>query len=120
MLIFCILTSVLGALVPSIMIMASVVVLMGFFYGEVHLTQSSNCFYDDEKRLLGLKLTTCNALILVLNVYLPCQSYDNVDEYQFILGKIQAISDSFQSSNIFIIGDFNADLTKTGLFLPFL
>ena len=76
--------------------------------------------YDDEKRLLGLKITTSNATILVLNVYLPYQSDDNADEYQAILGKIQAISDSFDSSNIFIVGDFNADLIKTSLFSPFL
>ena len=76
--------------------------------------------YDDEKRLLGLKITTFNATILVLNVYLPYQSDDNVDEYQAILGKIQAITDSFDSSNIFIVGDFNADLIKTSLFSPFL
>ena len=61
--------------------------------------------YKDEKRLLGLKITTSNATILVLNVYLPYQSDDNVDEYQAILGKIQAISVSFDSSNIFIVGD---------------
>ena len=32
----------------------------------------------------------------------------------------QAITDSFDSSNIFIVGDFNADLIKTSLFSPFL
>ena len=66
------------------------------------------------------KIITSNATILVLNVYLPYQSNNNVDEYQAILGKIQAISDSFESSNIFIIGDFNADLIKTSLFSQFL
>ena len=76
--------------------------------------------YDDEKRLLGLKITTSNATILVLNVYLPYQNDDNVDEYQAILGKIQAISDSFESSNSFIIRDFKAELIKTNLFSPFI
>ena len=55
-----------------------------FFYGEDHLTHSSKCWFDDEKRLLGLKITTSNATILVLNVYLPYQNDDNVDEYQAI------------------------------------
>ena len=31
----------------------------------------------------------------------------NIDEYLEIFGKIQAISDSFESTNTFIIGDFN-------------
>ena len=76
--------------------------------------------YVDEKRLLGLKITSSNATILLLNVYLPYQTYDNADEYLEILGKIQAISDSFESTNIFIIGDFNADIKNPSLFTPFL
>ena len=67
--------------------------------------------YDDETRLLGLKITTSNATILLLNVYLPYQCDDNIDEYLASLGKIQAISDSFESTNIFIIGDFNANIS---------
>ena len=76
--------------------------------------------YDDETRLLGLKITTYNATILLLNVYLPYQCDDNIDEYLAILGKIQAISDSFESTNIFIIGDFNANISKPSLFSPHL
>ena len=69
------------------MVMASAVVLMVVF---VFLWRRSLdpfieiLVYDDEKRLLGLKITTSNATILVLNVYLPYQSDDNVDEYQGI------------------------------------
>ena len=76
--------------------------------------------YVDEKRLLGLKITSSNATILLLNVYLPYQTDDNAHEYLEILGKIQAISDSFESTNIFIIGDFNADIKNPSLFTPFL
>ena len=76
--------------------------------------------YFDEKRLLGLKITSSNATILLLNVYLPYQTDDNADEYLEILGKIQAISDSFESTNTFIIGDFNADIKNPSLFTPFL
>ena len=36
-----------------------------------------------------------------------------------MLGKIQAISDSFESTNIFIIDDFNADIKKPSLFTPY-
>ena len=39
---------------------------------------------------------------------------------QDILGKIQVICDSFESANIFIIVDFNADIKKPSLFTPFL
>ena len=76
--------------------------------------------YVDEKKLLGLKITSSDATILLLNVYLPYQTVDNADEYLEILGKIQAISDSFESTHIFIIGDFNVDIKNPSLFTPFL
>ena len=69
---------------------------------------------------MGLKITGTNVTIRPLNVYLPYQSDDNADEYQDILDKIQAISDSYELANIFIIGDFNADIKKPSLFIPFL
>ena len=63
------------------------------FYGGVHSTPLS-LIYADEKRLLGLKITSSNATILLLNVYLSIyQTDDNADEYLDIFGKIQAISD---------------------------
>ena len=49
--------------------------------------------YADEKRLLGLKITSSNATILLLNVYLSIRTDDNADEYLDIFVKIQAISD---------------------------
>ena len=55
-------------------------------------------------------------LMFIYHIYFVYLPNDNYDEYQAILGKIQAISDSFESSNSFIIGDFNADLIKTSLF----
>ena len=39
------------------------------FYGGVHSTPLL-LIYADEKRLLGLKITSSNATILLLNVYL--------------------------------------------------
>ena len=75
--------------------------------------------HDDEKRLLGLKNTSSYTTILLLSVFLPYQSDYNADAYQVILGKIQAISDSFESANIFIIGDFNANIKKPSLLLHF-
>ena len=111
----------LGALAPSIMVMASVVVLMVVFvfYGEDHLTHSSKCWFMTMRK----DFLVSKSLLLMpqfLFLYLSYQSDDNVDEYQAILGKIQAITDSFESSNIFIVGDFNADLIKTSLFSPFI
>jgi len=62
--------------------------------------------------VLQLLLLMPQFLFLVI-IY---HSVVNVDEYQVNLGKIQAISVSFESYNMFIIGDSNADLNKTSLF----
>ena len=89
--------------------------------GGVHSTTFVEpLIYDDEKRLMHLKITSSNATILLHNVYLPYQSDDEADEYQDILGKIQAISDSFESANTFIFGESNEDIKKPSLFTPFL
>ena len=39
---------------------------------------------------------------------------------QIFFVKIQAISDSFESANIFIVDDFNTEIKKPSLFTPFL
>ena len=88
------------------------------FYAGVHSTPL--LIYVDEKRLLGLNFTSSNATILLLNVYLPYQTDGNADEYLDSLGKTKTISDSFESTIICIIGDFNADIKNPSLFTPFL
>ena len=98
-------------------------VLMASFavYGGVHSTPFSEpLIYDDEKRLLGLKNTSSNANIFLLNVYLPYQSNDNVDEYQEVLSKIKAISDRFESAYTFIVGEYNEDIKNPSFCTPLL
>ena len=91
-----------------------------FLWRRSHDPYIEPLIYVDEKRLLGLKITSFNAAILFLNVYLPYHTDDNANEYLEMLGKIQAISDSFEPTNIFIISDFNADIKNPSLFTPFL
>ena len=71
--------------------------MVEFFYGDDHSTHSLNFWLMTMRKTHRLNITTSNAIILVLVQY---QSDDNVDEYQFILSKIPAINDSFESSNI--------------------
>ena len=68
---------------------------------------------------MGLKITSSIAIILLLNVYLPYHIDDNADEYIEIVCKIQAISDSFESPNICIIVEYNADIKNHIIFTPF-
>ena len=47
---------------------------------------------------------------LYVNVYLPNQCDDNHDSYVYYLGKLSAIIDESPTSNITVVGDFNAKL----------
>ena len=78
----------LGVLTASIMVMVSMVVPMVdfVFYGDSTLDPFiERLTYDDDKRLLGLKITITFATSLVLNVYSPYQSDDNVIFYHWCL-----------------------------------
>ena len=66
--------------------------------------------YDDTC-LLGIKLEGDNFDIQVLNVYLPYSDELNIDEYRFYLSKIKSIANEFSSPYIYIVGDFNANIS---------
>ena len=49
----------------------------------------------------------------IINVYLPYECTDNHDMYVDYLSKIAVFTAGINSTCIFIVGDFNADLSKT-------
>ena len=63
--------------------------------------------YNDS-RLLGVSTTLDSQHLYFLSTYLPYQSDDNFDLYLEYIGKISALIDECHSSNIMILGDFNA------------
>ena len=65
--------------------------------------------YDDA-RLIGCMVKTNDIDSLYVNVYLPYQCDDNYDSYVYYLGKLSAIIDESPTSNITVVGDFNAKL----------
>jgi exonuclease III len=67
--------------------------------------------YDDS-RLIGLEITSGATKILIICVYLPTNSRENFDEYVSYLGKIHSIVDEANTSNVYIVGDWNANLLK--------
>ena len=59
-----------------------------------------------------LEFTSNNNSILFINVYLPCDTSDNLDDFVFCLAKANSIIDSHPCNHACIIGDFNANLIK--------
>ena len=67
--------------------------------------------YEGEKRIIGLKINCENEHdILVLNVYLPYMCTENRYTYLEHLGQISAIVQDAATSNVMVLGDFNAGI----------
>ena len=66
-------------------------------------------FQDD--KLLGLEVQHKDGKLLIVNAYLPYCADINIDEYAYYLGKIESIFSDYDSPYIYVIGDFNADIS---------
>ena len=65
--------------------------------------------YGDQ-RILGLELNVNGTRFLFVNVYLPCDSYENDNDFINYLAKINNIVECYDSPYVFVMGDFNANL----------
>ena len=61
-------------------------------------------------RLLGVQLTCNDVSMLFISVYMPYQCDDNFEMFMEYIGKISALIEESPTSNIAIVGDFNAAL----------
>lgn len=62
----------------------------------------------DEPRLVAVKIKTADSAILVINVYMPTNSTENLPDFLHILGKIEAVASDNDITSVMIAGDFNA------------
>ena len=62
----------------------------------------------DDSRLLGVQITDNQETFVFINVYLPFQCDDNYENYLNYLGKLTAVVEEIATSNIVVLGDFNA------------
>ena len=67
--------------------------------------------YDDN-RILGLSLQIGDAKYIILNVYLPFCSPENLPDYLLYMGKLASIVDNSEADGIAVVGDFNSDPIK--------
>lgn len=62
----------------------------------------------DSVRLAAIKATVGGRSILLITVYMPTDSSDNLPLFAEVLGEISAIIESCDVESVFVLGDFNA------------
>ena len=101
---------------------ASSGVLVGRPYGGVgfmwknSLDECDTIVHCDYDWMCCIKLSSANKDMYIINVYLPYECMDNHDMYMDYLSKIAVFTAGINSTCIFIVGDFNADLSKRSPF----
>ena len=63
----------------------------------------------EDKRLLGLQITSDERNLILINVCLPYYSADNIVDYLFYIGKHSSIIETIETCDFFVLGDFNAN-----------
>ncbi len=71
----------------------------------------------DDPRLLAIEIEQDNhGSLVILNVYLPYDTPSNYDEYMYYLDKIKSFINACDSPLVYVIGDFNANLSNSSCF----
>ena len=63
-----------------------------------------------DPRTLGITVKSKSGLYIFFSVYMPYQCLDNQELYNEYIGKICAIVEDSSTSNVILLGDFNADV----------
>ena len=73
----------------------------------------SHIIYTDNTWSVALQcFNNWNDKFTVINVYMPCDSYENVDNYSECLGYLSALISDIEGKYV-IVGDFNCDSRST-------
>ena len=71
--------------------------------------------YDDP-RLMGMNIKTELEQIFVLNVYMPVDHRDNLDDFQYYMYLIHTLFRESNTTKNYAVGDFNANIRKPSCF----
>ena len=74
------------------------------------LGQNVTIKYLNDTRLIGAEIITSLTKLFIICVYLPTCSKDNYDSYMAYLANINNIVNEVKTSNVIVLGDFNANL----------
>ena len=66
-----------------------------------------------DKNIVEINIKCQSIFIVIINVYLPYNSSSNIEAYLKHLGAFQILCEAQQSSNLCIVGDFNANKEST-------
>ncbi|KAG7310128.1 hypothetical protein JYU34_004669 [Plutella xylostella] len=92
----------------------SVGILRGRPYGGVAILWRKSVFSQvqlvecNSERITGIKITTDDQSILVLNVYMPTDSAENLLNFTECLCEVNAVIENSDVEAVYILGDFNA------------
>lgn len=90
-------------------------ILRGRPYGGVAILWRYNVFPQvsvvpiDSERMCAVKITTADRVLLVISIYMPTNSTDNLVLFKDCLSELCAIIQAHGIESVFILGDFNAD-----------
>jgi exonuclease III len=93
-------------------------ILRGRPFGGVALLWKSSVFQEvsvlqcDSARVCAIKLITNDRPVMVVNVYMPTDSRENLPDFTDCLSKVSAIVNEYGVESVFILGDFNADVAS--------
>ena len=62
---------------------------------------------------MGIELLFNECKVFILNIYMPTCCDENIDEFMRCLWKIKNIIDEIDTSNVFVLGDFNSNVKVT-------
>ena len=71
-----------------------------------------NCNIVDmcDTRIMALDIKIDDISLLVVNIYMPCDTSENTELFQEYLSKIDLIFETCNTPYIYVLGDFNANL----------
>ena len=84
---------------------------------KTHLDECVSIIESEYDWLCCIRLSDCaDKEYYLINVYLPYDCMDNRDEFIDCLAKLKTFIDCIDSTCITVVGDFNANLSRTSLF----
>ena len=86
-------------------------------YGGIAILWKKTSLYnykilEYDQRILGIQLDCNGTEVVILNVYLPYCSAENQNDFEFYLAKLSSIIEELQTPFVYIMGDWNADVSK--------
>lgn len=91
-------------------------VLRGRPFGGVALLWKNSVFRQvsvlrsDSARICAIKLATSDRPVIVMSIYMPTNSLDNLPEFTDCLSAVSAIVDEYGIESVYMLGDFNSDI----------